>query len=426
MVKRVLLVAFQFPPMSGTSGIQRTLRFAQHLGEYGWEPVVLTANPRAYPMVSDDQLADIPADMPVSRAFALDSAQQLSIAGRYPNILAMPDRWISWWLGAVPSGLALVRRYRPRVIWSTYPIATAHVIALTLSRLTGIPWVADFRDSMTEAEYPRDPSTRKWFQRIERKTLENCSRAVFTAPGAIRMYCARYPSIPPDRFALIENGYDEGSFAATEPAGGNRRSDRRRLKLVHSGVIYPTERDPRQFFAALAALRDAGRIGAETVRVILRAPGHESYLAELIAAHGIADLVELAPAIPYRDALAEMLDSDGLLVLQGADCNHQIPAKVYEYLRAGRPILGLTDPQGDTAGVLRDCGIDTLAALESKDAIVAQFERFLALLKSGDAPLPQRTVVHTHSRQKRTMLLANVLDGVSQGEVPSLQRSIVR
>jgi hypothetical protein len=121
-----------------------------------------------------------------------------------------------------------------------------------------------------------------------------------------------------------------------------------------------------------------------------------------------------------------MLDSDGLLVLQGADCNHQIPAKVYEYLRAGRPILGLTDPQGDTAGVLRDCGIDTLAALESKDAIVAQFERFLALLKSGDAPLPQRTVVHTHSRQKRTMLLANVLDGVSQGEVPSLQRSIVR
>ncbi|MCC6531361.1 MAG: glycosyltransferase [Burkholderiales bacterium] len=424
MVKRVLLVAFQFPPMSGTSGVQRTLRFAQHLPRFGWEPIVLTAHPRAYPEVSADQLADVPAHVPVKRAFALDSATHLALAGRYPKIIAMPDRWISWWCGAVPSGLGLIRKYRPQAIWSTYPIATAHVVAMTLSRLCALPWIADFRDSMTEAEYPRDPATRKWFQRIERKTVEHCTKAVFTTPGAIRMYSSRYPAIPSDRFALIENGYDEASFAGTEPRPRSEQVRRARLKLVHSGVIYPTERDPTQFFAALAELRDRGRIGAHSVRIVLRAPGHETYLNGLIAEQRVADLVEIAPAVAYRDALGEMQDADGLLVLQGADCNHQIPAKVYEYLRAGRPILGLADPRGDTAAVLRGAGIDTIAALESKDAMVAALDRFIALLHNGDAPLPERAVVASHTRENRAMLLGRVLDGVCLGTnaMPAAQR----
>ena len=425
MVKRVLLIAFQFPPMSGTSGIQRTLRFAQHLHKFGWEPIVLSADPRAYPTVSDDQLADIPPDLDVARAFALDTARHLAIAGRYPNILAMPDRWISWWLGAVPAGIALIRKYRPQVIWSTYPIATAHVIGMTLSRVTATPWVADFRDSMTEAGYPRDPTVRKWFQRIERKSIGVCARAVFTTPGAIRMYAGRYPLIPADRFALIENGYDESSFAGADESMSLAQSTAARIKLVHSGVIYPAERDPSHFFAALGQLRAAGRIGPGSLQIVLRAPGHEAYLAQLIAAHGIADLVELAPPIPYRDALAEMMAADGLLVLQGADCNHQIPAKVYEYLRAARPIFGLTDPRGDTAAVLRAAGINTLAPLESKDDIIAQFEHFLAMLRAGNAPLADPVAVRMHSREKRTALLAKVLDGVAQAESCAVQHTVV-
>ena len=55
---------------------------------------------------------------------------------------ALPDRWTSWFWGAVPAGLSLIRRYKPRVLWSTFPIATSHLIALTLHRLTGIAWVA--------------------------------------------------------------------------------------------------------------------------------------------------------------------------------------------------------------------------------------------------------------------------------------------
>ena len=50
-MKRVLMIAFHFPPLAGSSGIQRTLRFARHLPQFGWEPLVLTAHPRAYERV---------------------------------------------------------------------------------------------------------------------------------------------------------------------------------------------------------------------------------------------------------------------------------------------------------------------------------------------------------------------------------------
>ena len=78
-----------------------------------------------------------------------------------------------------------------------------------------------------------------------------------------------------------------------------------------------------------------------------------------------------------------MLNADGLLVLQAANCNHQIPAKIYEYLRAGRPILALTDLAGDTAGALQRLGIDTIAALDSTPQIAQALLRFIALVREG-------------------------------------------
>ena len=180
-MKRVLMVAFHYPPFVGGSGIQRTLKFSSYLPSYGWLPIVLSANPLAYVQFGNDQVHEIPKNVSVTRAFALDTARHLAIHGFYPRWLALPDRWVSWWLGAVPAGLHLLRKYRPEVIWSTYPIATAHLIGLTLHCLTGVPWVADFRDSMTEEHYPPDSLTRQTYRWIERQAVIRSSRLVFTA-----------------------------------------------------------------------------------------------------------------------------------------------------------------------------------------------------------------------------------------------------
>jgi len=412
MVKRVLMVAYHFPPMNVSSGIQRTLRFAQYLPEFNWEPFVLTAHPRAYSVVSTASLAEIPPHLTVRRAFALDTAKHLSLRGAYPQWLALPDRWWSWWMGAVPAGLRLIRKLKVDALWSTYPIATAHFIAYTLQRMTDIPWVADFRDPMVEPGYPSNALQRSAFERIERLTVKNCERAVFASLGARRLCAERHPDIQ-SRLTIIENGYDEASFAAAEHAPRPARSSDGPLVLVHSGIVYPSERDPRAFFAALSELRTNGTINRGKLKVVLRATGNDDYLRGLIASHAIDDIVSLQPSLPYRAALAEMLAADGLIVLQAANCNDQVPAKLYEYLRARRPILALTDPKGDTAAVLKSAGIDTIAPLDSPRDISRLLVRFLDLLRVQRAPLAQETTIAAASRRSRTKELASLLDAVT-------------
>lgn len=414
-MKRALMIAFHYPPLRGSSGIQRTLAFSRYLPEHGWQPIVLTAAPRAYPETGPDQLGDVPNDLPVYRAFALDASRHLAFRGAYPKLIALPDRWASWILGAIPSGLAAVRRHRPQVLWSTYPIATAHWIGLCLHSLTGIPWVADFRDSMTEPGYPSDPTVNRVYRWIERHAVTQAARAVFTTPGARRMYAERYPQLPGDRWAVIPNGYDEESFHGAERGISAPRAVRSALVLVHSGLLYPSERDPRPFFSAIGSLKRDGKVSAATLKVILRATGFDDRYGPMLREQGIDDIVRLEPAVGYREALAEMLEADGLLLFQATNSNHQIPAKVYEYLRARRPIFAMTDPVGDTAGVLATAGIDTMTPLDSESRIVEGLQRFLDLVRRGSAPLPGPEEIARHSRRSRTGELAALFGSVARG-----------
>ena len=412
VVKRVLMVAFHFPPQRGSSGVQRTLKFAQYLPANGWQPSVLTAALRAHANTGDDQLGDIPTTLEVKRAFALDSARHLAFKGRDVGWTALPDRWISWWLGAVPTGLRMIRRLRPVVLWSTYPIATAHLIGLALHRISGVPWVADMRDPMLDDEYPRGRLARKAAAWIEARTVAACSRVVCTTPGALRSYRARYPAIAARRFALIENGYDEENFADAHSVAMPARDPDAPLVLLHSGIIYPSERDPRPLFAALAALLKDGRVAGVKLRVVLRASVHDDFLRALSAAHGLDKIVHVAPPLTYREALAEMLAADGLLLLQAANCNDQIPAKLYEYLRARRPILALTDSVGDTAQALRQAGIDSIGPLDDQQGIMVALTHFLGSLVAKTAPLPSQATIASHARSARAAQLAALFDAV--------------
>lgn len=412
-MKRLLMIAFHFPPAAGSSGIQRTLRFARHLPQFGWEPVVLTASPRAYERTSPDQLEDV-AGIPVERAFALDSARHLSVMGRYAAFTARPDRWISWWLGALPKGMAMIRRYRPDALWSTYPIATAHQIGHDLACLSGLPWIADFRDPMAQEGYPPDRKTWKSFKRIEAAAVDRAQSSVFVTPGAARMYRERYAQLAKERIAVIENGYDEDSFEGIDALAASKGPLRPgAVTLLHSGVVYPSERDPNGLFRALRMMLDQGDVRRGEFLVRLRACAHEGVLQRLIERHGVGDLVELQPPLPYREALLEMARAEALLVLQASNCNDQVPAKLYEYMRCRRPLVGLTDPQGDTASVLRRVGVKDLARLDSAEEIAALLRRVLKRLKDASAELPNAELALRASRQQRTAELASLLDRVT-------------
>lgn len=406
----LLMIAYHFPPMAGSSGIQRTLRFVQHLPRFGWAPAVVTANLRAYERTSEDLMGEVPQSTVVRRAFALDTARHLALKGRYVGAMARPDRWASWRYDAVRQGLALIAALKPKVIWSTYPIATAHLIGAELHRRTGLPWIADFRDPMAQPGYPSDPQTWRQYDSIERHATTHAAWSVFTTPGAARVYRERYPDAA-DRIVVIENGYDEESFAASESSAPSTPPLRAgALTLLHSGIVYPQERDPTQLFVALRQLSDAGVISSATFGIRFRAAVHDSLLHDLASAHDVAAFIETCPPVGYAAALHEMRRADGLLVMQASDCNEQIPGKLYEYLRAGKPILCLSDARGDTAGMMRAAGVHTIAGLNSADEIAACLTGFLHAIQSGDASLPTAVAVRNASRESRAERLSDLLN----------------
>ena len=411
-MKRILMVAFHFPPFAISSGTQRTLRFAKYLPEFGWEPIILTAHPRAYERTSPELLAEIPKGTVVVRAPAFDTARHFSIAGRYPGFLARPDRWISWLPGATVMGLSTIKRYKPDAIWSTYPIATAHLIGAALHKHSGLPWIADFRDPMAQQGYPSDPLTRKSFLQIEERAANKASLCTFTTPGAARLYAQRYPHAA-DRFRVIENGYDEETFEGITPGGAPLHPGK--ITLLHSGIVYPSERDPTQLLQAVRALIDAGQISAKQFCIRFRASMHEAFLQTLIDKFNLSDCIELLPPVSYNEALNEMMRADVLLIMQAANCNDQIPAKLYEYLRAGRPILALTDPVGDTAKVLRETGINAIAPLDQANAISEALSKILVEPTIGT--LPTADAINNSSRRNRTKQFGVLLEAATTGRL---------
>ncbi|HIJ83696.1 MAG TPA: glycosyltransferase, partial [Magnetococcales bacterium] len=267
MEKPVLMVAFHYPPAQA-SGTHRALGFSRHLPGFGWRPLVLSANPMAYEHCDGAQGGVIPTGVPVMRPFALDAARHLSIRGRYVRALALPDRWSSWLLGAIPAGIHMIRKYRPKVIWSTYPIATSLLIGRILSRWSGLPWVVDLRDPMVIGRHPVDPGIRKLFVGLEARIVDQCDRIVVTTPGLLDLLTQRYPDLSADKWRVIANGYDEEVFndpaivqamaAHSAPLGKSRI-----LTLLHNGTLYTghEERSPAAFLDALIDLKGRGLIG---------------------------------------------------------------------------------------------------------------------------------------------------------------------
>ena len=402
---RVLIVAYHFPPQAGSSGLLRSLKFCRYLPEFGWLPTVLTINPRAYERTDGSQMAEIPTDIDVIRAFGLDSQRHLSLGGRYLRSSALPDRWVAWLAGAIPAGLNSIRKNNIDIIFTTYPIATAVLIGYFLHVLSGKPWIVDFRDSMTEEGYPEDPLTRRIYQWIERKAIRHGSRFIFTAPAAVRMYLERYPALSPDQCLLLPNGYDEPDFEGLVP----RHAVHDRVRLLHFGLIYPWERDPSSFFRALARLKAEGQISPETLSIDLRACGADARFQKDIEDLGIQDLVHFLPALPYHASLKDAAEADCLLLLQAACCDHQIPAKAYEYLRLSKPILALTTHTGDTAGLLNEAGGATIVDIADENAICSVLPSFFHSVRSGTHPLPRAG--NAYSRRSQARRLAECMNG---------------
>lgn len=408
--RKLLMVAFHFPPVAYSSGGLRTLKFSNYLPRYGWDPLVLTVAPGKGIQVNNGLTGGIASTTKVFRAAAYDAKEVWSIRGRYPSLLDIPDRFGNWIPRAILLGRRLIRELRPDAIWSTYPIASSHVIAHSLARHSGLPWIAEFRDPMFHEDLVGRWGLKMSHRHVEKTTLKRATRVVFVTESARASYLARFPERSPDSISVIANGYDEEDFVSLPATPAE--APKPRLTLLHSGVLYPEGRNATPFLEAAAALITRGVISAGALRIVFRACGDEVNYQQVAKRLGLESVVELAPSLPYHAALQEMSESDGLLLVQGTRFDRQVPAKLYEYLRIGRPVIGLVAPSGETASELVQMRYTYMADPDRQDEIERVLERFIVDWRGGTLSTPPTQAVSQYSRVELTRQLAQLLDSV--------------
>lgn len=403
------MVALDFPPCQ-SAGVQRSLKFAEYLPRYGWEPVVLTANERIYEKL--DQQVELSAELlpRTFRAFGLNTFKHFSIKGKYIQRMAQPDRYHSWYWHGAKLGKQLIKEYKPRLIWSTFPCSTAHKIAVKLKRHSGLPWVADFRDPFAGHHNPNkviNPSGAI----IDAQVVKDADFLVFTTAHTAKLYLEAYPHIDRKKVKVIENGYNEDAFMGVLPSDTHESSSSD-FTLLYSGTLYENGRDPVALFQALSMLKNSDILQGRNILLKFRGVDNTHVFMPMIQALGLDLQVEFLPSIAYQKSIEEMMQVDGLLLLQGTIFTNQIPGKVYEYLRACKPILALTNEGSATSELLKSVPHAVSVNMDSATEIASALEKIVDMVVSKDFSY------QSYSRLNRTERLAALFSSIA---TPSLQ-----
>ncbi|MBX9627262.1 MAG: glycosyltransferase [Gemmataceae bacterium] len=390
----LLIVTYHFPP-SAASGTFRTLGFARHLPAAGWATAVV-APPRIPWEPSDPKLlAVVPPDVrvyPAEYPTGLLWKPVQRLCGSYPS-----------WL---PRGLAACRRAvretRPAAVLTSGPPHCVHLLGLALKRRYGLPWVADFRDPWLSNIGDTGRRFARWG---ERTVLRAADLILANAPAAARAFADAYPGSR-DKIVTLTNGFDPPeSTPGTAPTANGV------LRVVHTGELY-AGRDPRPYLDALA---DAG--GGFRTRLIGRAAGAAAAgfdLAEEIAKRNLTPDIETLGQVSYGESLAAMHGADLLLLLDTPGRTAGVPAKLYEYFGAGRPILALAEPEGDVAAVLKRSGVlHRVAPPRDVPAIGRGLAELGAAVRAGEPAVPDPAALGRFTRAALARELAGHLDRIA-------------
>lgn len=389
-VMKILIVSFAFPP-SNVIGAVRVGKLARHLDHRGHDVRVLTAD------VGDD--LTLPLEIARERVVYSEYRERVhwpdplvrllrrgrieqhrasakpfahSLRRHYFGLIHLPDPRIDWLRTAIPAGRELIRDWKPEIIFASAPPNTSLIVASRLARARRIPWVADFRDLWTDNTYYDHPGWRRPVDAIlERQVLRGVAGVVTVSPNWAEQLRRRHGKAA----AVIYNGYAAEDFPPHPPQSDTSEF----LTIRYLGSIYLGIRDPSPLFAAVALLPERSR---NCIRIEFFSDEGEAVLAAA-AAHGVENAVAIMPRIPYRQALERQMESDILLLLQSSDKRDagNLPAKLFEYLYARRPILLIGYESGTAARLV----IERKAGLVSNDRVEIrdQLQRWLDVKQAG-------------------------------------------
>lgn len=404
--------------------MQRWLKFAKYLTQFGWVPVVYAPENADYPLLDLTLEAQVSDDIQVikqpifevrklykrltgqtsgksdSDNLFYQDKSKLGLLKRIALYIRanafIPDARAAWIKPSIRYLDHWLKDNQVDVIVSTGPPHSCHLIGREVSRRNSIPWVADFRDPWTDIEFfdqlsLSNSSRRKHFK-LQEQVMTSASRVLTVSPSWGRLF-EKYGARD---VAVITNGYDQDDIP--KPFVTTREE----FVLSSVGTL-ELDRNPESFWRAIRRLIEDG----QNIRVKL--VGKVDPEIARIVPEELRGIIDFVGYVTHGEAVRIMSESDVLLLLQNdasaENAMGRIPGKVFEYLATGNRVLGVGDTTSDMARIIESVDGSAIYRHDDVDGI---YQYLLGAIEDHGRQRGAPPVMY--ERRTLTKQLAAVLD----------------
>ena len=416
--RTALLIAYYFPPM-GLSGVQRTVKFAKYLSQYGWNTTVLTVGPTGYFAFDPAMLKEVEeAGINVLRTGSLDPNMVFKRKGlvRMPSegmrkflqflgdCFFVPDTKVGWKRKAVKAGSEFLKNNHCDAIIATAPPQTDFLIGLALKKKFNVPLVLDYRDAWLDYPFKFFPSPlHRWLhKRLEKKIVRGCDRIVVTHRRVKETLVQRYPFLSYHDVTIVSQGFDRDDFKFPL---AESVSAFKRLKIVHAGTFYGGRSPSVLIHAVHHVLKELPQLrGRIEVNLIGNTRREDQTLVRKL---GMQNDINFLGYLEHHVCAKHLHEADVLWCV--LDNDFQSPGKLYEYFGARKPIFAsIVD------GYMKQLLLESKAAfcvpLNDQGAHERTILELVKLFDEHKLPKPSSDFVDRFDRRMLTGELARVLE----------------
>jgi hypothetical protein len=399
---------------------------SKYLPEFGWQPVILTPVNPTTDIQDADLVKDILPEVEVHKTAIREPVQYLNkirsgkkvtytnavdSSGRGHTILNwiranffLPDPRIFWLRSAVNYAKRLIEEGDIDVLITTGPPHSMHLIGRGIKQKTGIKWVADFRDPWSEWKVLKDLGTSgialAIHRLLEKKVLNSADRILVTSYHTAQEFQQKTTS---EKVYTIYNGVDYVFRPKTQ------EPDKSYFELVYTGLLNE-ERNYQVLWQAISEYNKNASAGKKLIKVKMVGSFSENLAEQIKSVLGTQNF-EAISAVPYHQALQLIEQADGLLLMNGRDKKSRaiVPAKTFEYLASGNPIMYFGFKNGEVAGLLAESSANVLIDYSADKEEIIRALNFLVSQPISAKAATQKGK-EQFSRRHQTHKLSQLLD----------------
>lgn len=432
-MKKVLIITYYWPP-SGGIGVLRCLKFAKYLRDFGWEPIIFTAEDAHYPSIDHSNNKDIPQGITILKQKITEPYHIYKvITGQKPDAnvnnvfyasekskgtmhnlsvwirsnFFIPDARALWINPSVKMLLTYLKKNPVDAIISNGPPHSNTRIATLLKKKTGIPWHADFQDPWSQVDYFSMLKLTRWGLKKHLKMEQEVFAYANSISIVSKSWAIDLEQIGAKNVKILPWGYDKNDFDGVEKMLFSGFS------MVHAGIL-GNDRNPIELWEALHILQQDSPECFNQIQVHLYGLVDKTVSAD-IEQYRLTQTVKQPGSVSRNQAISAMMGSSVLLLLLNRQENAagRIPGKFFEYLAAGRPILAIGPKESDIADLMAETSSGFYVPFGDIKACLSALYQLLHHYKKDTLSGAEKETIAQFSNKAITGKLAEILNNLT-------------